>query len=64
VVVRHVVSVGPVVRLELERKDNGDRIEAELTRERFGELGVKTGDSVHVKPKKLKVFVEELDYSI
>jgi sulfate transport system ATP-binding protein len=64
VLVRHIVSVGPVVRLELERKDNGDRIEAELTRERFGELGVKTGDAVHVKPKKLKVFVEELDYSI
>ncbi|MFN3649639.1 MAG: sulfate/molybdate ABC transporter ATP-binding protein [Armatimonadota bacterium] len=61
--IRHVSTVGPVVRLELERRDNGDRIEAELTRERFRELAVKTGDAVHVKPKKLKVFLEE-DYSI
>lgn len=61
--VRHVASVGPVVRLELERRDNGDRIEAELTRERFGELKVQAGDAVHVKPRKLKVFLEE-DYSI
>ena len=61
---RHVTAVGPVVRLELGRKDNGDRIAAELTRERFGELAVKTGDAVHVKPKKLKVFLNEEDYSI
>ena len=61
--VRHVSAIGPVVRLELERKDDGGAIEAELTRERYRELAVKTGDSVHVKPKKLKVFVND-DYSI
>jgi len=63
VLVRHVSAIGPVVRLELERKDDGAAIEAELTRERFRELAVKAGDSVHVKPKKLKVFVND-DYSI
>src|SRR5947207_4117340 len=36
-VVRHVNPVGPIVRLELERSDTGDLIEAELTRERYQE---------------------------
>jgi sulfate/thiosulfate transport system ATP-binding protein len=61
--VRHVVAIGPTVRLELERKDTGDMIEAELTRERYGELAVTEGELVHVKPRKLKVFVDE-DFSI
>jgi sulfate/thiosulfate transport system ATP-binding protein len=61
-VVRHVNAVGPVVRLELERNDTGDRIDAELTRERYQELALQTGEHVHVKPKKLQVFVD--DYSI
>jgi sulfate transport system ATP-binding protein len=60
--VRHISSVGPVVRLELERSDNGERLEAELPRERFDELALQTGESVHVKPRKLQVFVS--DYSI
>jgi len=61
--VRHVSPVGPVIRLELQRLDTGDLIEAELTRERYYELALRTGESVFVKPRKLKVFVDE-DYSI
>jgi sulfate transport system ATP-binding protein len=60
--VRHVSSVGPVVRLELERGDTGDLIEAQLTREQFRELGIAAGEQVYVKPRKATVFVE--DYSI
>jgi sulfate transport system ATP-binding protein len=61
-VVRHVNPVGPVVRLELERDDTGDLIEAELTRERYLELELRTGERVHVKPRRLQVFVD--DYAI
>ena len=61
-VIRHITSVGPTVRLELERSDNGGQIDAELTRERFGELALKTGEQVHVTPRKLQVFLD--DYSI
>ncbi len=61
-VVRHIHAIGATVRLELERSDNGGPIEAELTRERFQELDLKTGEQVHVKPRKLQVFTE--DYSI
>jgi sulfate transport system ATP-binding protein len=61
--VRHISPVGPVIRLELQRADTGDLIEAELTRERYRELELRTGENVFVKPRKLKVFVDE-DYSI
>jgi sulfate transport system ATP-binding protein len=60
-VVRHIHPVGPVVRLALQRGDNGETMEAELTRERYQELELHEGEQVHVKPKKLQVF---LDYSI
>ncbi len=61
-VIRHIHAIGATVRLELERSDNGGSIEAELTRERFQELALKTGEQVHVTPRKLQVFTE--DYSI
>ncbi|MGV3719340.1 MAG: sulfate/molybdate ABC transporter ATP-binding protein [Actinomycetota bacterium] len=61
--VKHVSPVGPVIRLELQRLDTGDLIEAELTRERYYELALRTGENVFVKPRKLKVFVDE-DFSI
>jgi sulfate transport system ATP-binding protein len=61
-VIRHITAIGPTVRLELQRSDGGGQIDAELTRERFGELDLKTGEQVHVTPRKLQVFLE--DYSI
>jgi sulfate/thiosulfate transport system ATP-binding protein len=61
-VVRHVRALGPVVRLELQRRDTGDLLEAEITRERQRELALTTGESVHVKPHNVRVFVDE--YSI
>ena len=64
-VVRHIHPVGAVVRLELERHDNGAYLEAELTRDQFRDLALKGGEQVHVKPRKLQVFVgDELDFSI
>ena len=61
-IIRHITTVGPTVRLELQRSDGGGQIDAEMTRERFGELALKTGEQVHVTPRKLQVFLE--DYSI
>lgn len=61
--VRHVSAVGPRVRLELERRDDGGRIEAELSRERYHELRLHAGEEVYVKPRKLRVFLDD-DYSI
>ena len=61
-VIKHIHAVGPTVRVELARRDNGELMEAELTRERFADLALKAGEEVHVKARKLQVFTE--DYSI
>src|SRR5262249_22087590 len=60
--VRHVHALGPVARLELERRDNGELIEAELTRERHRELELAAGEQVFIRPREARIFVE--DYSI
>jgi len=51
-----VNAAGPAVRLELRRADTGDVLEAEVTRERSLELGVKAGDRLFVTPRRLRVF--------
>lgn len=54
--VGYIGSAGPVVRVELKREDNGQILEAEISRERFRELGLVAGDKVDVKPRNLRVF--------
>lgn len=57
-VVRHVNFIGPLVRVVVVH--NGDSpVDVELSRERYDELKLKEGERVFVKPKKLKVFVED-----
>ena len=68
-VVRHIYAAGPLVRLDLERHDNGGTIAAELTRERYQDLNLKVGENVHVKPRNVRVFLDDNaaqteDYSI
>ncbi len=60
-VVRGVRAVGSLVRLELDRVDSDEVIEAELTRERYDELGLQTGERVFVKPRNLRVFLKEVE---
>ena len=61
-VIRHVNSAGPLVRLELERADDGGRFTAELTRDESRGIQLEPGAQVYVELKKLRVFAE--DYSI
>ncbi|MBV9848683.1 MAG: sulfate ABC transporter ATP-binding protein [Armatimonadetes bacterium] len=68
-IVRHIYAAGPLVRLDLERRDNGGTIAAELTRERYADLKLKVGEEVHVKPRNMRVFLDDKeaqteDYSI
>jgi sulfate transport system ATP-binding protein len=59
-------------RLELARRDNGERLDAELPRDRFDALNLRTGETVHLTPRKVQVFVDHAtvaggsadDYSI
>ena len=55
-VLRHVRRFGPMVRLELDRVDDGQVIEAEIARSRFDELNLARGDRVFVKPQSARLF--------
>jgi sulfate transport system ATP-binding protein len=58
VVVNHVRALGASVRLELSTVVRGEMVEAELSRDRFTELGLQPGDRVFVRPQRVRVFVE------
>jgi sulfate/thiosulfate transport system ATP-binding protein len=61
-IVLHIQGAGAVARFELERLDTREIIEAELTRERYRELGLRAGEKVFIKPRNVRVFLQ--DYSI
>jgi sulfate transport system ATP-binding protein len=58
----HVNPTGSRTKVELRTTDTDTPMMAELTAERFAELGLKSGDTVHVSARKVRVFVP--DYSI
>ncbi|SFW10839.1 sulfate/molybdate ABC transporter ATP-binding protein [Nitrosovibrio sp. Nv17] len=59
----HILSVGPIVRLELTRDDGDaqDLIEVEITKERFRELQLAQGDQVYIKPFRLDLFPQSVE---
>ncbi|MBN2473656.1 MAG: sulfate/molybdate ABC transporter ATP-binding protein [Pirellulales bacterium] len=56
--VTHVHSAGPNVRLEL-RAESGESLCAEVSQERYRELGVAVGSQVYIAPREVKVFAGE-----
>jgi sulfate/thiosulfate transport system ATP-binding protein len=58
-VVRDVRAIGSLVRLELDRIDGDEIIEAEMTRERYNELELRAGEHVFVRPRNLRVFLKD-----
>jgi sulfate transport system ATP-binding protein len=58
----HVNPTGPRTKIELRTVHSDQLINAELTAERFAELALKSGDTVHVSPRRVRVFSPE--YSI
>jgi sulfate transport system ATP-binding protein len=57
--VSYVHSIGPIVRVELQRLDSGEVIEAQLTPERYRELALHVGDIVYFRPRIVRVFLQE-----
>ncbi len=49
-------AIGPVVRVELIRTDDHQFVEAELTRERYTEQRLLVGESVWIRPRRMKVY--------
>jgi len=56
-VVLHVNPAGSRAKVELRASDTAQLINAELTEERFAELGLKSGDRVFVTARRARVFV-------
>jgi sulfate transport system ATP-binding protein len=57
-IVHHVRAFGPVVRLELNRVDNGGMIEAHIARAHYERLGISKGQRVYVSPTSVRVFAQ------
>ncbi|MBA2659522.1 MAG: sulfate ABC transporter ATP-binding protein [Nitrosospira sp.] len=60
--VSHILSVGPVVRLELIRDGSDDKepIQVEVTKERFRELKLVRGDQVFIRPSRFDLFPNQV----
>jgi sulfate transport system ATP-binding protein len=56
---KRIHSIGPLAQLELERSDDGSLIEAELPSEHFDSLQLKLGAKVLVRPKRVRVFLQD-----
>jgi sulfate transport system ATP-binding protein len=59
---RQIRKLGPAVRVTLAIEGNKELVEAELTRDVFQNLGQQEGEEVYVRPRQVRVFVE--DYQI
>jgi len=60
--VKHIQKLGPSVRVTLTIEDKSEFVEAELTRDAYQNLGLLQGEQVYVRPRQVRVFVE--DYQI
>jgi sulfate transport system ATP-binding protein len=56
---RRAHAIGPLAQLDLERADNAELIEAVIPNDRYSQLGLKDGETLVVRPKRLHVFVDE-----
>ncbi len=54
--IQRIQSAGPIVRVELS-SDRNDSITVEMTHERYRDLTIKTGETVYVKVRDVRVFV-------
>jgi len=49
-------AIGPIIRVELQRKDNQQVVEVELTREAYTGLRLIVGEAVYIRPRQAKVY--------
>jgi len=60
--IKHIQKLGPSVRVTLAIDGSDEFIEAELTRDVYQSLGLQQGERVYVRPRQVRVFVD--DYQI
>jgi sulfate transport system ATP-binding protein len=56
--VARIQAVGPIVRVELKQNGREESLDAELSKERYGELRLSVGEQVFVRPRNLRLFPE------
>jgi sulfate transport system ATP-binding protein len=54
--VRYIHAAGPIARVELERLDNGEVLEAELPRRDERDLALNVGDTAFASLRDARVF--------
>jgi sulfate transport system ATP-binding protein len=52
-----ISAAGPRARVKMVRSDGGDAIEAEISKVRYQNLGLRLGEEVFVKPLAIRLFV-------
>ncbi|MCO7127679.1 sulfate/molybdate ABC transporter ATP-binding protein [Sporolactobacillus shoreicorticis] len=57
--VTHIHPVGSVIKLELERQDETQSIEVEVTKREFDELSLTKNQHVFLEPRQVKVFAAD-----
>jgi sulfate transport system ATP-binding protein len=60
--VRYILSVGPLVRVDLALSGAAETIEVDLSRDVADRLELRVGEKVFARPRKMRVFTE--DYQI
>jgi sulfate transport system ATP-binding protein len=61
-VLQHIQPVGAVIRLEVVRKDNGEILDVELSREAYRGIDPEVGDTLYLTPQRLQIYPP--DFSI
>jgi sulfate transport system ATP-binding protein len=57
--IKTILKLGPTVRISLLIEGNSEYVEAELTRDKFQYLDLKHGEHVYVRPRQVRVFVDD-----
>lgn len=57
--IKNILKLGPAVRISLQIDGNSEYVEAELTRDKFQSLDLKHGEHVYVRPRQVRVFVND-----
>ena len=57
--IQHINAAGPLVRVQLQRHDNREHLEAELTRDRYRQLNLQNHESVYLRVRNPRVFVDD-----
>lgn len=58
-VISHIRPAGPTVRLDLKIPETSERIEVDMSKERYRELTLKVNDIVFIRFRTLRVYREE-----